>query len=55
MLEKAAAFHDTEMNHWIDRFTRLFEPVLMLVIGLAIGGIVILLYLPIFELAGALQ
>ena len=55
MLEKAAAFHDTEMSHWIDRFTRLFEPVLMLVIGLAIGGIVILLYLPIFELAGALQ
>ena len=43
------------MAHWIDRFTRLFEPVLMLVIGLAIGGIVILLYLPIFELAGNLQ
>ena len=55
MLEQAAAFHDTEMAHWIDRFTRLFEPVLMLVIGLAIGGIVILLYLPIFELAGNLQ
>lgn len=55
MLEQAAAFHDAEMAHWIDRFTRLFEPVLMLVIGLAIGGIVILLYLPIFELAGNLQ
>lgn len=54
MLEKAAAFHDTEIAHWIDRFTRLFEPVLMLVIGLVIGGIVIMLYLPIFELAGSL-
>lgn len=54
MLEKAAAFHDTEVTHWIDRFTRLFEPVLMLVIGLVIGGIVIMLYLPIFELAGSL-
>lgn len=55
MLEQAAAFHDKEIAHWIDRFARLFEPVLMLVIGLAIGGIVILLYLPIFELAGSLQ
>lgn len=55
MLEQAAAFHDKEITHWIDRFARLFEPVLMLVIGLAIGGIVIMLYLPIFELAGSLQ
>lgn len=55
MLEQAAAFHDKEMAHWIDRFTRLFEPVLMMVIGLAIGAIVIMLYLPIFELAGSLQ
>ncbi|MFX8110579.1 type II secretion system F family protein, partial [Acinetobacter baumannii] len=42
MLEQAAAFHDKEITHWIDRFARLFEPVLMLVIGLAIGGIVIM-------------
>ncbi|MBT2336222.1 type II secretion system F family protein [Variovorax paradoxus] len=54
MLEQAAAFHDKEIGHWFDRFARLFEPVLMLVIGLAIGGIVIMLYLPIFELAGSL-
>lgn len=55
MLEQAAAFHDKEIAHWIDRFARLFEPILMLVIGVAIGGIVIMLYLPIFELAGSLQ
>lgn len=55
MLEQVAAFHDKEVGHWIDRFTRLFEPLLMLFIGLVIGGIVILLYLPIFELAGNLQ
>jgi general secretion pathway protein F len=54
MLEQAASFHDKEIAHWIDRFAKLFEPVLMLVIGLAIGGIVIMLYLPIFELAGSL-
>lgn len=55
MLEQTAAFHDKEVGHWIDRFTRLFEPLLMLFIGGVIGGIVILLYLPIFELAGNLQ
>lgn len=54
MLEQVAAFHDKEVGHWIDRFTRLFEPLLMLFIGSVIGGIVILLYLPIFELAGSL-
>jgi len=54
MLERVAAFHDKEVGHWIDRFTRLFEPLLMLFIGGVIGGIVILLYLPIFELAGSL-
>lgn len=54
MLEQAASFHDKEIGYWIDRFAKLFEPVLMLVIGLAIGGIVIMLYLPIFELAGSL-
>lgn len=55
MLEQVATFHDKEVGHWIDRFTRLFEPLLMLFIGIVIGGIVILLYLPIFELAGNLQ
>lgn len=55
MLERVAAFHDAEISRWIDRFTRLFEPLLMLIIGGVIGGIVILLYLPIFELAGSLH
>lgn len=55
MLESIAAFHDKEIAIWIDRFARLVEPLLMLVIGGVIGGIVILLYLPIFELAGSLQ
>lgn len=55
MMERAAGFHDVEVTQWIDRFARLFEPLLMLLIGGAIGGIVVLLYLPIFELAGSLR
>ena len=55
MLERIAAFHDEELARWVDWFTRLFEPALMALIGVAIGGIVILMYMPIFELAGSIQ
>jgi len=55
MMERIAAFHDEEISRWVDWFTRLFEPILMAVIGLVIGAIVILMYMPIFELAGSLQ
>jgi general secretion pathway protein F len=55
MLEQAAAFHEEESARWVDWFTRLFEPVLMTAIGLIIGVIVVLMYMPIFELAGAID
>jgi len=55
MMERIAAFHDEEMGRWVEWFTRLFEPLLMALIGLLIGFIVVLMYLPIFELAGSLQ
>ena len=52
MLTQSAAFYDGEISRWIDRFTRTFEPVLMAAIGIVVGGIVVLLYMPIFDLAG---
>lgn len=55
MLAKTAEFHDNEAARWIEKFSKIFEPVLMAVIGLIIGLIVILLYIPVFELAGSLQ
>ncbi|MGH8701057.1 MAG: type II secretion system F family protein [Burkholderiales bacterium] len=55
MMERIAEFHDEEISRWVDWFTRLFEPILMAAIGLVIGAIVILMYMPIFELAGNLQ
>jgi general secretion pathway protein F len=55
MLEQAAMFHEREITQWVEKFARLVEPVLMLVMGLGIGLIVVLLYLPIFDLAGSLQ
>ena len=55
MMERIAAFYDEELSRWIEWFTKLFEPLLMLFIGLVIGVVVLLLYMPIFELAGSVQ
>ncbi|HEY5993291.1 MAG TPA: type II secretion system F family protein [Gallionellaceae bacterium] len=55
MMERTAEFMDEELARWIDWFTRLFEPVLMAFIGIVIGLIVVLMYMPIFELASSIQ
>jgi general secretion pathway protein F len=55
MMGKIARFHDEEVSRFIDWFTRVFEPVLMAVLGIAVGGVVVLMYMPIFELAGSIQ
>jgi len=52
---RIADFLDEETARWADWFAKLFEPLLMLVIGLFIAFIVVLLYMPIFELAGSVQ
>ncbi|MCM5681568.1 type II secretion system F family protein [Schlegelella sp. S2-27] len=55
MLVKAAAFHESETARAIERFMRALEPTVMAVMGLAIGAIVVVMYLPIFELASAIR
>ena len=55
MLGEIARFHDDEVARTIEWFTKAFEPVLMAVLGLAIGGVVVLMYMPIFELAGSIR
>lgn len=55
MLTRAALFYDSETTLWIEKFSKTFEPVLMAAIGVVIGVIVVLLYMPIFDLAGTLQ
>lgn len=55
MMERTAEFMDEELTRWIDWFTRLFEPLLMAFIGIVIGFIVVLMYMPIFELASSIQ
>ncbi len=55
MMERIGAFHDEEIARWVEWTTKLIEPILMAVIGIVIGGIIILMYLPIFELAGSIN
>ena len=55
MMERIALFYDEEISQWVDWFVRLFEPLLMAFIGLVIGFIVVVMYFPIFELAGSIK
>lgn len=54
-MEKIAVFYDEEIAREVEWFSKSFEPLLMTVIGCLIGGIVILMYLPIFDLAGNIK
>jgi general secretion pathway protein F len=55
MMERIAGFYDAELSRFVEVATRLIEPAMMTVIGLVIGGIVVLMYFPIFELAGSIR
>jgi general secretion pathway protein F len=55
MCERIAQFHDEALERAIELFSKVFEPLLMLVVGGLIGLIVFMLYMPIFELAGSIQ
>ena len=55
ILARIASFKENTLARSIEVATRLFEPVLMLLIGLIIGAIVVLMYLPIFDIASSLQ
>jgi len=54
MLEKSADHYENEVSATVARLTTLIEPMIMLSLGLLIGGMVIALYLPIFQLGQVL-
>jgi type IV pilus assembly protein PilC len=53
MLEKVADFYDQEVDAAVEALTSMLEPMLMLFLGGSIGGLVIAMYLPIFQMAAA--
>lgn len=54
-LDRLADVHDAVVERALERLTRVIEPVLMLTIGTVVGGIVVLMYLPIFQLAASIR
>ncbi len=53
MLGKVADFFEAEVDDAVDALTSLMEPMIMVVLGVVIGGMVIAMYLPIFKLGQA--
>jgi type IV pilus assembly protein PilC len=53
MLSKIAEFYEDEVDVAVSNLTSLLEPLLMIFLGVVIGGVVIAMYLPIFNMASA--
>lgn len=50
MLDKVASYYEAEVDNAVDGLTALMEPIIMSVLGVLIGGLIIAMYLPIFQL-----
>jgi type IV pilus assembly protein PilC len=54
MLEKVATYYEGEVDNMVDNLTSLMEPFIMVVLGIIVGGLVVAMYLPIFQLGSAI-
>ncbi|MFK8397564.1 type II secretion system F family protein [Pseudomonas sp. BGr12] len=50
MLAKVAGYYEDEVDNAVDNLTTLMEPMIMAVLGILVGGLIIAMYLPIFQL-----
>jgi type IV pilus assembly protein PilC len=55
MLNSLSDFYDEEIETNLDRFVTLVEPVLLIIMGIVIAGLLLALYMPLFNLSNALQ
>lgn len=55
MLTDVSEYYEEEVERRLDRLTTMVEPLMMMTMGLLIGGIVVAMYIPIFQLAGTVQ
>ncbi|UXY16591.1 type II secretion system F family protein [Chitiniphilus purpureus] len=53
MLSKVADYYEEEVDNAVDALSSLMEPIIMVVLGVLIGGLVIAMYLPIFKMGEA--
>ena len=50
MLEKVAVHYEAVVDDMVDNLTALLEPIIMAVLGVLVGGLIIAMYLPIFQM-----
>lgn len=50
MLEKVSTFYESEVNNAVDGLTSMMEPLIMAFLGIVVGGLVVAMYLPIFQM-----
>jgi Type II secretory pathway, component PulF len=55
MLEKIANFYDDEVDQAVDNMTTMIEPLMIGFLGITIGGLVVAMYLPVFQMAGSIE
>jgi type IV pilus assembly protein PilC len=51
MLSKIADFYDDEVNTAVETLTSIIEPAMIVIMGLVVGGMVVAMYMPMFQLA----
>ena len=55
MLGKAADYYEEEVDNAVDNLTAMIEPAIMIFLGVVIGGLIVAMYLPIFEMGDAIR
>jgi len=55
MLSKVADFYEEEVDNLVDNLSSLMEPMIMLILGVLVGGLIVAMYLPIFKLGSAIH
>jgi len=55
MLQKIADFYEDEVDTAVAGMTALIEPIMMAFLGVVVGGLIVAMYLPVFELAGNIE
>ena len=54
MLDKVASYYEDEVDNAVDGLTSMLEPLIMSVLGVLVGGLLIAMYLPIFQMGNAI-
>jgi type IV pilus assembly protein PilC len=55
MLSKVADFYEEEVDNAVDAMSSLLEPLIMVILGVLIGGLVIAMYMPIFKMGSVIM